>query len=157
MALTKEQQNYWNSYLTSLPVDEHPSAPVITAGPCGDYAITDSLIQLYLGGQKTAGSGLVADFNYCHDPLPKIGDYWIVLNSKKEPALIVKTIKVEFNQFGTIPRHVVLAEGEGDLSTAYWKQGHEKIFAPHLKTWGVDELDKAEVITEHFKVVYNTP
>lgn len=152
--LKKSHKEYWDAYINTLPENERPSAPTIEAAPCGNHDITDELIALYLDGKKTAGSGLAEDYKYCNDPLPKIGNYWIVLDSQDKPKLICKTLKVEFNRFGDIPAYIAKAEGEGDCSIQYWKDVHSKIYAPHLKTWGIEDINDATVVTEFFEVVY---
>jgi len=116
--------------------------------------ITDSLIALYLAGKKSAGSGLVRDYLTMGDPLPKAGNYWIVLDGRRRPRLLLRTLRVEINLWKNIPKRIAVAEGEGDLSVAYWKRTHRRFYLPFLKKWGIDDLDEAEVITEHFKLVH---
>lgn len=119
----------------------------------GGRRVTDGLIRLYLEGKKTAGSSLVKDFRTAGDPLPKAGNYWIILDSRERPRVLVQTMRVEINLFGKIPRAVVRAEGEGDLSTAHWKKVHRKAYLPRLAEWGIGNLDEADVITEHFRIL----
>ena len=61
MVLTPEQEQFWQAYLT-----EHPDAGAhtrhVVAGRPGSPGIADQLIELYLSGVKTAGSGLVEDY-----------------------------------------------------------------------------------------------
>jgi uncharacterized protein YhfF len=141
--LNQEQQDFWLSYLKTLPLKRRPKTAFVEAAPAGDKTCTDHLIALYLDGKKTAGSSLVADFNY-----------WIVLDSKQTPALILKTTSICFNKFAKVPAEIARAEGEGDLSLQYWTDTHAKFFAPYLKTWGVDDLNEAVVVTEYFDLVY---
>jgi uncharacterized protein YhfF len=152
--LNQEQQDFWLSYLKTLPLKLRPKAAFVEAAPAGDQTCTDNLIALYLNGKKTAGSSLVADFKHENDPLPQVGNYWIVLDSKQAPALILKTTSICFNKFAKVPAEIARAEGEGDLSFKYWTDTHAKFFAPYLKTWGVDNLDDAMVVTEYFDLVY---
>ncbi|MCB0355667.1 MAG: ASCH domain-containing protein [Bdellovibrionales bacterium] len=155
MALLKPaEKDFWDLYLRSLHSEDIPKDSFVEASYAGTQDITDKLLRLYLVGNKTAGSSLKEDFLSAGDPLPKVGNFWIILNSKDEPKCIVKTIKIVENKFKDVPLGVAQAEGEGDLSLEYWRKVHTEFYSPFLKTWGVNDIDDATVITEFFEVVY---
>jgi 5-formyltetrahydrofolate cyclo-ligase len=145
---------YWEKYLETLTKQEHPINPKVEASFAGNKEITDELLQLYLSGKKTAGSSILEDFISAGDPLPKVGNYWIFLNSKNEPSCILKTIKIVLNKFRDVTVEIAIAEGEGDLSLEYWRKVHEEIYAPNLSGWGVSNIEEATVITEFFEIIY---
>jgi uncharacterized protein YhfF len=145
---------FWNHYLEITPHLKNLQDLHVEANPAGNFAITDELIALYLKGKKYAGSSLVEDFVTAGDPLPKVGNYWIVLGSDQSPKLILKTIKVEINKFGKLPERIAIAEGEGDLSLNYWHQVHTELYSPYLEKWNVKDINEAHVITEFFEIVY---
>jgi len=147
--------NFWNSYLDTVPDKESLQDVFVEAMPAGNFQITDNLIELYFAGKKIAGSSLVEDFASAGDPLPKVGNFWIVLASDKKPKLILKTKKIEIHKFAEVPQYVATAEGEGDLSLDYWKREHAKIYEPHLANWGIKDLNQANVITEFFELVFS--
>ena len=152
--LKPRERAFWNEYLASVPGSRRPKKAFVYAGYAGGRKGTDSLIRLYRAGKKSAGSGLVADYETAGDPLPKAGDYWILLDSRERPQFLLKTVRTELNLFGRIPKSVARAEGEGDLSVAYWKKAHARFYYPFLGDWGIDDIDKAIVITEHFEIVH---
>lgn len=148
------ERAFWKSYLATLPMKGRPKKPFVAAAYAGGRKNTDALIRLYRAGKKSAGSGLVADYETAGDPLPKVGDFWIILDSRDRPQFLMKTVRTELNPFGRIPKSVARAEGEGDLSVAYWKKAHANFYSPFLGGWGIDDIDKAVVITEHFEIVH---
>ena len=150
--LNQLELEFWNSYLDTLK--DPPSNPIIEVGIAGNEGIADKLLDLYLQGKKTAGSGLVKDYELAGDDLPKAGNYWIILNSSKKPCCIVKTIKVELHQFDQVPIEVAVSEGEGDLSLEYWRKSHIDFFTPYLEGWGISDLDKEVLVTEFYEVVF---
>jgi uncharacterized protein YhfF len=152
--LNQPEKIYWEKYLSALPEVERPKNPHVTASFAGNREITDELLALYLNGKKCAGSSIVEDFLTAGDPLPKVGNYWIFLNSKDEPSCILRTEKITIYKFKDIPIEIVLAEGEGDLSIAYWRRVHTELYLPFLAQWGVENIEDATVITEFFKIVY---
>jgi 5-formyltetrahydrofolate cyclo-ligase len=155
MRLSDRARVFWDAYAARVPGGV-PEARV-TEGHAGNREITDGLIALYLSGRKTAGSSLVEDFRAAGDPLPQVGDYWIVLDSGDRPACIVKTVRTVTTPFGEVGREIAEAEGEGDLSPEYWRAEHARLYAPHLERWGIDRLENATVITEFFDLVWPAP
>ena len=151
--LTPIELKFWNDYLKESKLDPHGEYR-LSASPAGNSNITDELIELYLCGKKRAGSSIVEDFTSAGDPLPAVGDYWILLDSHKKPVLLLKTVRTVINRFKSVPLEIALAEGEGDLSLEYWKRVHAELYTPHLKQWGLSNLDEAHVITEFFEIIY---
>jgi 5-formyltetrahydrofolate cyclo-ligase len=150
--MNKNELEYWNSYLETLEVI--PENLKVEVGIAGNPEIADELLNLYLNGKKTAGSSLVKDYELAKDPLPEVGNFWMILDSKSEPKCIVKTVRVKYYQFDQVPQEVAYAEGEGDLSLDHWKKAHREFFTPFLKEWGISDLDKETVVTEFYEVVY---
>ena len=127
---------FWNDYLKRTSPSRRVRTPFIEAAFAGNRKVTDRLIRLYLRGRKIAGSSLVRDFKAAGDPLPRVGNYWIILDSKERPRCLVRTIRIEINRFANIPKRVVLAEGEGDLSIEHWKRVHRNAYSRFLRKWG---------------------
>lgn len=152
--LTALEQAYWQKYVSTLSHEQRLQSVWVEASYAGNREITDDLLELYLLGQKTAGSSIVEDFVTAGEPLPKVGNHWIFLNSKSEPCCILKTEKIVIHKFKDIPEEIAIAEGEGDKSLSYWKAVHAELYVPHLAGWGVAEISEANVITEFFKIVY---
>lgn len=70
------------------------------------------------------------------------------------PGCILKTVRVEVCQFDKVREHVAVAEGEGDLSLKYWRDAHREFFAPYLEHLGITDLDKENIVTEFFELVF---
>lgn len=152
--LNSTQKIYWNRFISTLPRDSRPIQPNISASVAGNNEITDELLNLYLCGKKIAGSSIVEDFLSAGDELPKIGNYWILLNSKQEPSCILKTIDIKLHKFNEVTVEIAIAEGEGDLSLEYWRKVHADLYTPFLNAWGLKRIEDATVITEFFSIVY---
>jgi len=152
MKLNDKELTFWNSYLQTL--NQKPVDPFVEANMAGNAEIANELLDLYLTGKKTAGSGLLKDYEISGEELPKVGNFWIILDSNNTPKVIMKTVKVEFYEFSKVPEEVAIAEGEGDLSLDYWHKVHTKFFTPFLSEWKIDDLNKETVVTEYFELVY---
>lgn len=153
-SLKPHEQLYLESYLKSLPETAIPKNAFVYAGYAGTPDITDELLELYLAGKKSAGSSLVEGFLATGDSLPEIGHYWIYLNSSGKPSCILQTRKIEIYKFKDIPVEVAIAEGEGDLTLAYWRKVHSELYFPYLESWGIKDIDEATVIVEFYDIVF---
>nr|WP_277626196.1 ASCH domain-containing protein [Arsenicicoccus piscis] len=151
--MTPEQEEFWQAFLTDHP-DVVASEGSVIAGTPGSPDIADRLIDLYLAGAKTAGSGLAEDYATAGDALPQVGDHWIALDGNGRPRLILRTDRVETHRFLDVPERIAIAEGEGDLSLAYWRRAHAQHYAPHLQEWGLRDINDATVVTEFFTLVH---
>ncbi len=152
--LKQPEELFWLEYLKTTPPGL-PEIPRITASYAGNKLTTDDLLHLYLIDKKTASSSILEDFTSANEPIPKIGDFWIILNSKDEPSCILRTERVVvFNKFKHVTKEIAIAEGEGDLSLEYWRRVHKDFYSPFLKSWGLTDIEDATVITEFFKIVY---
>jgi len=150
MEVVREAVNYWNDFKSQNEIGHDNYNISMFGGP----DIADQLCDLIVTGEKTAGSSLVKDFEAAGDSLPKEGDFHVVINSEKEPVCIIKILKTERNLFYDVPESVAAAEGEGDKSLAHWQNVHEDFFSFFLEELEIDGLENAEVITEHFEVVF---
>jgi len=155
--LTEAQSRYWSKYLDTLSPNERPDDAFVEASFAGNRDATDYLLSLYLDGKKHAGSGILEDFISSGDPSPKVGNYWIFLDSKDEPRCILRTERIALNKFKDVPAEIAAAEAEGDLSLEHWKRTHAKFYAPFLSTWGLSDINEATVVTEFFKIVFRYP
>ncbi len=154
MKLRPNEKRYWEAYVKTLSRDARPKSPNVVAEFAGSREITDDLIALYLSGKKTAGSSIEEDFISAGDDPPKIGNFWIVLNSTETPSCILKTEKIVRHKFRDVPVGIAMAEGEGDLTLEYWRRVHKEFYSPYLKKWGLESIEDATVITEFFTLVY---
>jgi uncharacterized protein YhfF len=150
--MNEEQVKYWEDFCKSIGI--HADQAYVEASVAGNETNSEELLLLYLQGKKTAGSGLVRDYEMAGDDLPKLGNYWIILDSKEKPRCIVKTIKVVTHAFKDVPEEVAKAEGEGDLSIDFWRKAHRDFFTPYLTDLGIENLDEAKIVTEFYQVVF---
>lgn len=147
---------YWQKYLSTNPPNMPASDAFVSAGFAGAPEVTDQLLELYLSGKKTAGSSILEDYISSGDLPPKVGNYWIYLNSQNQPSCILKTVKIVTHKFKNVPVEIAIAEGEGDLSLDYWRKVHADVYSPFLADWGLENLEEATVITEFFEIVFRS-
>ncbi|UOE44135.1 ASCH domain-containing protein [Agromyces larvae] len=137
----------------------HPDRAVDTEPPSverfGDHpALTDELLGLVLDGRKTATATLVAEFAAEGQPLPRIGSHWIACDSTGRPRVILRSIEFRIATFDEVDAVFAREEGEGDLSLAYWRDGHRGYWIRVCAGLGFDWTPEHEIVLERFEVAW---
>ena len=111
-------------------------------------ALKDELLALVLSGKKTATCGALRDVTEAGEPMPEVGRRDVVLDGAGKPAAVIETTEVSIRRFNEVDEDFARDEGEGDLSLAYWREGHEAYFA---RNGGFEP--EMELICERFRLV----
>ena len=90
--------------------------------------LADALLALVLEGKKTASCDSLRLMERDNIPLPKVGNRFCLLDGQQRPAAVIETIEVTICRFDEVDESFARAEGEGDLSYDYWRQGHQDYF-----------------------------
>ena len=114
----------------------------------------DKLADLVLQKIKTATCSAYDLYLIENEPLPKVGNYSIILNSKEEAVCIIKTIKVYVTEFRNVSKEHAFKEGEGDRSLTYWRKVHESFLINELASVNITFNKNTKVVCEEFEVVY---
>nr|WP_205396951.1 ASCH domain-containing protein [Streptococcus lutetiensis] len=141
-------QELWNEYKQINP----SIGDAIDAWQFG--AQPDLLAQLVLDGTKTATASAYDLYAVDNDPLPEVGSYDVVLDSKDQAVCIIQIKKVSVVIFDEVSAEHAFKEGEGDKSLAYWRQVHEDFFKPYYDDYGLTFNGQSRIVLEEFEVVY---
>ncbi|MGN7476425.1 ASCH domain-containing protein [Solibacillus silvestris] len=112
----------------------------------------DWLASLVVEGTKTATCSSYPLYEVEGEPLPKVGEYQIILNSREEPVAIIKTEKVEIYPFNEVPVDFALMEGEGTYEE--WKEAHIAFFSRLLPAYNKRFSEHMLTVCERFEKVY---
>ncbi len=114
----------------------------------------DKLADLVKKGIKTATCSSYDLYLRENEPLPKAGDYSVILNSNGEAICIVRTIKVYVTAFDQVTAEHAFKEGEGDRSLDYWREVHVDFLTRELASIGLAFHEKVKVVCEEIELVY---
>lgn len=114
----------------------------------------DKLAELVVRGIKTATCSAYDLYLINNEPLPKAGDYSIILNSNGEAVCIIKTMKVYVTDYNQVSSDHAFKEGEGDRSLEYWRMVHESFLTDELASVNRTFDENIKVVCEEFTVVY---
>lgn len=115
----------------------------------------DALADLVLKGIKT-GTASAYELYALDDsePMPKAGDYSVVLNSADEAVCVIQTTKVYLSPFSAVTAEHAWKEGEGDRTLAYWRKVHRDFFQRELADYGLIFSENTPVLCEEFIRLY---
>ena len=136
--------------MTDDRLPKRPPIPDLPPFELG-YARTElrrRLVEFVLRGDKIATAGLAHDHvPYTDDPLPKVGDRWLMLGYDEEPVAVVETTSAEVVPAGQVSLQFARDEGEGFELVADWRAAHERFWSEHEIT------DETPILCEYFRVV----
>ncbi len=113
----------------------------------------DELLDLVLRGLKTATASSLWDYEYEGEELPQVGRLTIILDGDERPRALIQTTSVEIVPFDQVGQEHVVAEAEGDLSVAHWREVHEWFFRENLSSPRGFQPNMP-VVLERFAVIY---
>ena len=114
----------------------------------------DKLADLVKKGIKTATCSAYELYEAEQEPVPKAGDYSIVLDSKDNAVCIIRTTRTYVTPFDLVTEEHAFKEGEGDRSLAYWREVHESFLKKELASINRTIDGHTELLCEEFEVVY---
>ena len=148
-------QAYWTTFLGSLPDGTVSAHTAYQAWGFGDGSeMADSLGALVRNGTKTATASLVWAYEVEDEPLPKVGDFSIILDGQGEPLCIIQMTEINICPFDEVDEEQAYLEGEGDRSLGFWREVHWEFFSRECEVLGHDPSQKMPVLCERFKLVY---
>ncbi|GEM03130.1 RNA-binding protein [Halolactibacillus miurensis] len=116
--------------------------------------VADELSDLVIKGIKTATASNFALYEVENEPLPKVGDYSVILDGDGKAVAIIETTRVEICPFDEVTAAHAFLEGEGDRSLAYWRDVHETFFKQELEEINQTFHEKIPVVCERFVRVF---
>lgn len=131
---------------------KHPEVSEYEAWAFGNDA--DLLADLVLLGEKTATASAYVLYQLEGEPLPKVGEYSVVLDSQDNAVCVIETKKVTILPFSSVTEEHAYKEGEGDKSLSYWREVHERFFRQELEEAGLEFTPEMLVVCEEFDLVY---
>ncbi|MEJ8776770.1 ASCH domain-containing protein [Pseudogracilibacillus sp. ICA-222130] len=146
--MNEKAKDFWLDYWSG----KGEVAPTnVTAWQFGVDA--DDLAQLVVDGIKTATCSGHIFYELEKEPLPKVGDYSIILNGVNEPEAIIRLTEVTVTPMNEVTEQFAYDEGEGDRSYAYWWKEHEAFFTKELKGYGLPFQEDMLVVCERFELI----
>ena len=143
----------WSNFIAVNPVYKDQEMPEHYYY-CDNEKDANECAELVVKGIKQATAGALWSYEHDNEPLPQVGDMFIITDWDSVAKAIVKTIKVEQVKFKDVTAEFARIEGEGDKSLTYWKRVHEAFFTREMEPKGKQFTEEMVVVCEHFKTIW---
>jgi len=145
---------FWRRFLEATGADDG-ARPVPPSWCFGDSVeLADELIELVLHGPKRATAGAVAEYDADGEPIPEVGDRWIVTDGSMRPRVVLETTEVRVGPLSSVDDRFAWDEGEGDRTRDSWLEAHTRYFRRSFARLGIEFHPDVEVVFERFAVRY---
>ena len=118
------------------------------------------MVDAILRGEKTAGTGLLAEYQRDGDQPASPGDRQVLVDFDDRPVAIIEITEVTIRRMADVDLQFAIDEGEGFQSVADWRAAHERFFGGYLEEIragigdsSFDLNDDTLVVCDRFRVV----
>ncbi|MEY8578826.1 ASCH domain-containing protein [Corynebacteriaceae bacterium 6-324] len=120
----------------------------------GEYVFSgelrEKMVAAIVRGEKTATASLLEEYQRGEEPLPKMGDMEVVIDSYAKPVCLTRVTDVYCEPFGNVSDEHAIAEGEGFNDAEAWRVAHKEFWTSLEFVAGMGEpevmLDDATVV-----------
>ena len=146
-------KNLWKSFIAKNPNNKNKKMPIFIYF-CDNKKDADECAELVVKGIKQATATSLWWFEKNKEPLPNIGEQYIVTDWNGNAKAIIETTKIEQVPYNKITAEFAKIEGEGDKSLKYWKEVHKAYYNREMKPFNEVFDENMVIICEHFKTIY---
>jgi len=146
-------RNLWGDFLDKHTEFAFAKAPEV--GYFGDNEKdANTLAELVVKEIKRATSHSLLGMQLREEPMPKIGDFFVVTDWKGTAKCIVRITSVKMVPYFSIHAEHARIEGEGDKSLAYWKKAHWDYYTRELAEFKRRPLESMIIVFVRFEKVF---
>ena len=122
------------------------------------------LVAAILRGEKTSTTGLLSDYQRDDEPLPEVGERFLLVDEHDADVGVIETTEVRVTTIGEVDLPFAIEEGEGFSSVAEWRAAHERFwlsYADETRAFLDDPdwmpTDGTPIVCERFRLVEPMP
>jgi uncharacterized protein YhfF len=124
-------------------------------GSLGDSPeMATELADLAMAGIKRGTVSLARDYGEGREPMPKPGDFVMMLDGERRPRFIWRTTEVTIKPLSQVDEAFAWDEGEGNRTRDWWLDAHRRYFARQATREGFEMDDEILTVFERFEVVW---
>jgi uncharacterized protein YhfF len=116
--------------------------------------LATELADLAAAGTKRATASLLRDYADGPEPLPRVGDFVVVVDGADAPRFIWRTTEIEIKPLIAVDDRFAFDEGEGDRTRDCWLNAHREHFRRQAARDGFAMHDRIDTVFERFEVVW---
>jgi uncharacterized protein YhfF len=144
-----ETDAFWEAFRRYAGLD-HDNYVVGAFGNSPEMAT--ELADLVMAGIKRATASLALDYGEGREPMPKPGDFVMMLDGVGRPRFIWQTTEVTIKPLSQVDEAFARDEGEGDRTRDWWLDAHRRYFARQSTREGFEIDDEILTVFERGRV-----
>ncbi len=145
----------WRLYVECVLGGWEPPTRAVDVWFFGDSPeMASRLAHLVACGEKRATMGWIDAAEKDGSPIAYEGGVSVITDAFGYPRMVLRTTGVRVTPFGEVDAASAAAEGEGDLSYAYWREAHEAYFSHEADKLGLVFDEHARIAVERFEVLH---
>jgi len=150
-----QTETFWQSYLSTLSIEERKNAPTYGVDQFADTPEAATKVgKLVRDGVKTTTSSLVWGLEQIGEPLPNVGKIELIVDGDGEPLCIIELMEVEIKPFNAVDEPFAFAYGEGDRTLAYWLSDNWDFLSRWCMAIGRTPSETMPLVFQRFRVLY---
>lgn len=146
-------ETFWNNFLNKNPDNDRKEVPV-SFYFCDNEKDANECAELVEKGIKQATATSLWWYEKNNEPLPKVGDQYIVTDWNGNPKAIIETTKTKPTPYNKITPEFAESEGEGDKSLEYWNLVHRAYYSREMEPYNEKFNENMIIVCEYFKTIY---
>ncbi len=111
-------------------------------------------VQMVAKGIKKAVSHSLLVLQYRKEPLPRIGDFIVLVDGEEKAQCIARTTSVNLRPFFSINEAYAKLDWVGENGLAHWKTEHWERYAQELEPYGRVPRESMIVVCQAFEKVF---
>lgn len=148
---TPATNDYWAAF-TSATGKVADDYVVVAFGHTKEMA--NELVALVLAGTKRATTSLLLEYAPGVEPMPRVGDFVVVVDGEGNPRCIWRTTEIVVKPLIEVDDTFAWDEGEGDRTRDWWLSAHRQYFTAQAQREGFTMYDEIETVFERFEIVW---
>ena len=144
--------NLWKSFIQHNPkYATNPTPPYFHF--CDNEQDANLCAALVMQNIKQATAPSMWWYEHHNEPMPKVGDLFIVTDWHGVAKAIIEITKMEQVRFTDVTEAFAQAEGEGDKSLAFWRKVHQDYYSREMKKAGAYFKEDMLISCEYFRTL----
>jgi len=148
---SSDTDGFWRGFQRHAGID-HNNYVVGSFGDSSEMAT--ELAELVIAGIKRATASLARDYDNGGEPMPKPGDFVMMLDGEGCPRFIWRTTEIMIKPLSEVDEAFAWDEGEGDRTRDWWLPAHRRYFGRQAAREGFEFDDNILTIFERFEIVW---
>jgi len=146
-----DTDTFWQAFRRYAGLD-HDNYVVGSFGDSPEMAT--ELADLAMAGIKRGTVSLARDYGDGREPMPKPGDFVMMLDGERRPRFIWRTTEVTIKPLSQVDEAFAWDEGEANRTRDWWLDAHRRYFARQATREGFEMDDEILTVFERFEVVW---